>query len=132
LLLFADGMTMTFFAIVFDEHGNGIGAHAYAEAPEAYPAHQAPCTAEQAAEPAAWTRDGDALVEAPGAATARMRDAARLALAEAERVAVRCLALGLPFPAVWRVYAGDMAAIVNGTPAAAATLPSKPPMPAGV
>ena len=54
---------MTYYALILDANGNGIGQHSYVEEPAAYPANEIACTQAQAQTPAAWTVVNGSLVQ---------------------------------------------------------------------
>ena len=54
---------MTYYALILDSNGDGIGAHSYVEEPATYPSNEAPCTAAQAQTPSLWQLVNGALVQ---------------------------------------------------------------------
>ena len=61
---------MTYYALILDSNGNGIGPASYVEEPATYPANQFPCTAAQAAQPTLWSLVSGALVQSLSATQA--------------------------------------------------------------
>ena len=60
------------------------------------------------------------------------RTQARAALAVADRVALRCVVLGLAFPAAWVAYAQALQTIVAASSGTVVSLPPAPALPTGV
>lgn len=54
---------MTYYALILDSNGNGIGAHSYVEEPATYPSNEAACTEAQANQPMLWQLVSGALVQ---------------------------------------------------------------------
>ena len=54
---------MTYYALILDSNGNGIGAHSYVEEPASYPSNEIACTQAQAQTPAAWQVVNGSLVQ---------------------------------------------------------------------
>lgn len=58
------------YAIILDTNGNGIGSHAYVEAPAQYPTNEFPCTGAQAQHAPLWQLVNGVLVQSLPAAQA--------------------------------------------------------------
>ena len=87
---------------------------------------QAPATLLPCVVPAPTTADEAAV------AWQTYQTQARAAFAVAERVALRCVVLGLAFPAAWVAYAQALQAIVAASSGTVVSLPPAPALPAGV
>ena len=61
---------MTYYALILDSNGNGIGAHSYVEEPATYPSNEAACTEAQANQPMLWQLVSGALVQSLSATQA--------------------------------------------------------------
>lgn len=84
----------------------------------------------------AWVVDGALRTDEPAAASAarawasHQADAA-VALKASDLVAIRCLKAGVPFPAPWQAYVGELRTIVRASSGEMAPLPVPPAYPAG-
>lgn len=74
-----------------------------------------------------WLWNGSAFINPNPPPPPTPAQQAAKAIAQAQNVALQCLAFGVAYPATWAAYANSAAAVVAGT---SATLPTAPPMPA--
>lgn len=102
------------------------------------PAGAVECTQEQYSNPHAWTISNGAAVAAvvpppPPPPTVSLATQALAALTTMDSpggCAIRCFKAGVPFPADWQAYCGELRALVNGT-STATVMPAQPDYPAG-
>lgn len=86
-----------FYAMILDAGNNGIGSHAYAEAPSAYPSNEFPCSSAQAQNPTMWQLTSGALVQSLSATQAAQIAALKAACASAITGGYTSSALGAAY-----------------------------------
>lgn len=109
-----------FYALILDTNGNGIGSHAYAEAPKTYPANEAPCSQVQAQNPMLYqVANGQITESLPAAQTAQIASL-QSSFSQAEQApisftnAAGITGIFLMTPHAWTKYLGEWTEYVIG------------------